>query len=159
RRATACDSGSSTLAMPAFAGRGGTSRSFGSEPGDTRRIIARRVKRRLGPTKNPFSRPFHASDNTMTARWRNTVPYPTPEIPSSKTPAPDFKSRGTGSETMHLALNFQRVEPARGGTETYVALLCRHLVEAGHRVDLYAERWSYQCVPPGVNLVRVAAPG
>jgi UDP-glucose:(heptosyl)LPS alpha-1,3-glucosyltransferase len=60
---------------------------------------------------------------------------------------------------MHLALNFQRVEPARGGTETYVALLCRHLVEAGHRVDLYAERWSDQCLPPGVNLVPVSAPG
>ncbi len=30
---------------------------------------------------------------------------------------------------MHLALNFQRVDPARGGAETYVADLCRYLVQ------------------------------
>jgi UDP-glucose:(heptosyl)LPS alpha-1,3-glucosyltransferase len=60
---------------------------------------------------------------------------------------------------MHLALNFQRVDPARGGAETYVALLCRHLVEAGHQVELYAERWADRCLPPEVNPVRVAAAG
>ena len=48
---------------------------------------------------------------------------------------------------MHLALNFQRVDPARGGAETYVADLCRHLVQAGHRVDLYAESWADGCLP------------
>ena len=46
---------------------------------------------------------------------------------------------------MHLALNFQRVDPARGGAETYVADLCRNLVQAGHRVDLYAESWADGC--------------
>ncbi len=46
---------------------------------------------------------------------------------------------------MHLALNFQRVDPARGGAETYVADLCRNLVQAGHRVDLYAESWAAGC--------------
>jgi len=60
---------------------------------------------------------------------------------------------------MHLALNFQRVDPARGGAETYVADLCRHLVQAGHRVDLYAESWADGCLPPNVNVVKVAAPG
>ena len=60
---------------------------------------------------------------------------------------------------MHLALNFQRVDPARGGAETYVADLCRYLVQAGHRVDLYAESWADGCLPPQVNVVPVAAPG
>ena len=51
---------------------------------------------------------------------------------------------------MHLALNFQRVDPARGGAETYVADLCRNLVGAGHRVDLYAESWADGALaPPG----------
>ena len=53
---------------------------------------------------------------------------------------------------MHLALNFQRVDPARGGAETYVADLCRYLSEAGHRVDLYAESWAEGALPPEVNV-------
>jgi UDP-glucose:(heptosyl)LPS alpha-1,3-glucosyltransferase len=60
---------------------------------------------------------------------------------------------------MHLALNFQRVDPARGGAETYVADLCRHLTGAGHRVDLYAESWADGCLPGQVNVVPVAGPG
>jgi UDP-glucose:(heptosyl)LPS alpha-1,3-glucosyltransferase len=60
---------------------------------------------------------------------------------------------------MHLALNFQRVDPARGGAETYVADLCRHLVAAGHRVDLYAESWAEGSLPQQVNVVPVKAPG
>jgi UDP-glucose:(heptosyl)LPS alpha-1,3-glucosyltransferase len=60
---------------------------------------------------------------------------------------------------MHLALNFQRVDPARGGAETYVADLCRSLVGAGHRVDLYAESWADGALPPQVNVVPVAAQG
>jgi UDP-glucose:(heptosyl)LPS alpha-1,3-glucosyltransferase len=60
---------------------------------------------------------------------------------------------------MHLALNFRRVDPARGGAETYVADLCRNLVQAGHRVDLYAESWADCCLPPQVNVVPIAAPG
>ena len=42
--------------------------------------------------------------------------------------------------TMRLALNYQRVDPTRGGAETYVVDLCHRLVQAGHRVDLYADR-------------------
>ena len=60
---------------------------------------------------------------------------------------------------MHLALNFQRVDPARGGAETYVADLCRNLVEAGHRVDLYAESWADGALHRQVNVVPVAATG
>jgi UDP-glucose:(heptosyl)LPS alpha-1,3-glucosyltransferase len=60
---------------------------------------------------------------------------------------------------MHLALNFQRINPARGGAETYVADLCRSLVGAGHRVDLYAESWADGCLPAAVNVVPVRATG
>jgi UDP-glucose:(heptosyl)LPS alpha-1,3-glucosyltransferase len=60
---------------------------------------------------------------------------------------------------MHLALNFQRVEPARGGAETYVADLCRYLVAAGHSVDLYAESCTEGCLPRQVNVIKVPAPG
>ena len=60
---------------------------------------------------------------------------------------------------MHLALNFQRVDPAKGGAETYVADLCRNLVQAGHRVDLYAESWADRALPPQVNTIKVAASG
>jgi UDP-glucose:(heptosyl)LPS alpha-1,3-glucosyltransferase len=60
---------------------------------------------------------------------------------------------------MHLALNFQRVDPSRGGAETYVADLCRALAQGGHRVDLYAEAWADDCLPHGVNVVPVKATG
>jgi UDP-glucose:(heptosyl)LPS alpha-1,3-glucosyltransferase len=60
---------------------------------------------------------------------------------------------------MHLALNFQRVDPAKGGAETYVADLCRNLVQAGHRVDLYAESWADRALPAQVNTIKVAAGG
>jgi UDP-glucose:(heptosyl)LPS alpha-1,3-glucosyltransferase len=60
---------------------------------------------------------------------------------------------------MHLALNFQRVDPSRGGAETYVADLCRHLVQDGHRVDLYAESWADDCLPRQVNVVPVTGTG
>ncbi len=60
---------------------------------------------------------------------------------------------------MHLALNFQRVDPSRGGAETYVADLCRALARGGHRVDLYAESWADDCLPREVNVVPVTGPG
>ena len=60
---------------------------------------------------------------------------------------------------MHLALNFQRLDPSRGGAETYVADLCRNLIQGGHRVDLYAESWADECLPREVNVVPVAAKG
>jgi UDP-glucose:(heptosyl)LPS alpha-1,3-glucosyltransferase len=60
---------------------------------------------------------------------------------------------------MHLALNFQRVDPNRGGAETYVVDLCHRLVRAGHRVDLYAETWREGVLPREVRCIAVAAPG
>jgi UDP-glucose:(heptosyl)LPS alpha-1,3-glucosyltransferase len=60
---------------------------------------------------------------------------------------------------MRLAVNFQRVDPARGGAETYVVDLCRALVRAGHRVDLFAQSWDEGALPPEVGRIRVEAPG
>ena len=60
---------------------------------------------------------------------------------------------------MRLALNFQRVDPSRGGAETYVADLCRSLVRRGHRVDLYAESWREGVLPGEVRCIAVEAPG
>ena len=59
---------------------------------------------------------------------------------------------------MRLALNFFRVDPSRGGAETYVADLGRRLVEAGHRVDLFAHAWD-EAALPGVNCRFVEARG
>lgn len=60
---------------------------------------------------------------------------------------------------MRLALNYQRVDPTRGGAETYVADLCGALVRAGHQVDLYANQWREGVLPPEVNCIRVEAFG
>ncbi len=60
---------------------------------------------------------------------------------------------------LRLAVNFQRVDPAKGGAETYVADLCRRLVRAGHRVDLYAESWDEAALPVEVGRVRVPVSG
>lgn len=60
---------------------------------------------------------------------------------------------------MRLALNFRRVDPSRGGAETYVVDLCRRLIDKGHQVDLYAESWNPACLPAEVRCVAVAAPG
>ncbi len=60
---------------------------------------------------------------------------------------------------MRLALNFQRVEPQRGGAETYVVDLCHHLVRAGHQVDLFAESWAQGVLPPEVRCVAVPVTG
>ena len=60
---------------------------------------------------------------------------------------------------MHLALNFPRIDPTRGGAETYVVDLCKSLVRAGHSVDLYAESWKEGSLPPEVRCIAIAAPG
>lgn len=60
---------------------------------------------------------------------------------------------------MHLALNHRRVDPSKGGAETYVADLARRLVGEGHRVDLYAAGWAEDALPPEVRTVRVADDG
>ncbi|RUL86737.1 glycosyltransferase family 4 protein [Tautonia sociabilis] len=60
---------------------------------------------------------------------------------------------------MQLAINFRRVEPSRGGAETYVADLCRRLVERGHRVDLYASEWDEAAIAKGVRVIPIAESG
>ena len=60
---------------------------------------------------------------------------------------------------MRLALNFQRVDPSRGGAETYVVDLCRRLIRAGHSVDLFAESWREGVLPPQVKCVGVPVQG
>lgn len=59
---------------------------------------------------------------------------------------------------MRLALNHQRIDPTRGGAETYIVDLCHRLVRAGHSVDLYAESWREGVLPPEVRCVHVPAP-
>lgn len=60
---------------------------------------------------------------------------------------------------MRLALVFERVEPSRGGAETYVADLARRLVAAGHDVDLYANGWAEGVLPGVVRCVPVPIVG
>lgn len=60
---------------------------------------------------------------------------------------------------MRIALNFQRVDPSKGGAETYVADLCRRLVSKGHQVDLYAAEWSAEALPDGLRVVCVPTYG
>lgn len=60
---------------------------------------------------------------------------------------------------MRLALNFPRIDPTRGGAETYIVDLCRSLIRAGHQVDLYAESWKEGSLPPEVRAVSVPATG
>jgi len=60
---------------------------------------------------------------------------------------------------MRLAVNFQRVDPTKGGAETYVADLCRRLIAAGCAVDLYASQWSAEALPGGLNVIEVPAQG
>jgi UDP-glucose:(heptosyl)LPS alpha-1,3-glucosyltransferase len=60
---------------------------------------------------------------------------------------------------MRLALNFPRVDPTKGGAETYIVDLCRGLLRRGHSVDLYAESWAEAALPPEVRCVRVESAG
>jgi UDP-glucose:(heptosyl)LPS alpha-1,3-glucosyltransferase len=60
---------------------------------------------------------------------------------------------------MRLALCLERVDPRRGGAETYVADLCGYLVRAGHEVDLYAHSWQAGVLPAEVRCRLVEAAG
>lgn len=60
---------------------------------------------------------------------------------------------------MRLALNYQRVDPSKGGAETYVVDLCRSLVKLGHEVDLYAQTWREDLLPAEVRKVAVPVSG
>lgn len=60
---------------------------------------------------------------------------------------------------MRLALNYQRVDPTRGGAETYVVDLCHRLIQEGQEVDLYANAWRDDCLPPEVRKIHVPIEG
>jgi UDP-glucose:(heptosyl)LPS alpha-1,3-glucosyltransferase len=60
---------------------------------------------------------------------------------------------------MRLALNFPRVDPSKGGAETYIVDLCRSLIQAGCRVDLFASSWAEGALPEGVRCIKVEARG
>jgi UDP-glucose:(heptosyl)LPS alpha-1,3-glucosyltransferase len=60
---------------------------------------------------------------------------------------------------MRIAITFQRVDPSRGGAETYVADLCRRLVARGHDVSLFASEWDAGALPGEVRIVKVEAKG
>jgi UDP-glucose:(heptosyl)LPS alpha-1,3-glucosyltransferase len=60
---------------------------------------------------------------------------------------------------MRIALTYQRVDPTRGGAETYVVDLATRLLHAGHRVDLFAHEWRDDCLPPDVTTHRVPISG
>jgi UDP-glucose:(heptosyl)LPS alpha-1,3-glucosyltransferase len=60
---------------------------------------------------------------------------------------------------MRIALTYHRVDPTRGGAETYVVDLATRLVRGGHRVDLFANAWRDGCLPPEVTTYRVPVSG
>ncbi|MDG3004038.1 glycosyltransferase family 4 protein [Paludisphaera mucosa] len=60
---------------------------------------------------------------------------------------------------MRLALNFPRVDPTKGGAETYIVDLCRSLTRGGHQVDLFTSSWAEGALPPEVRCIRVEAEG
>lgn len=60
---------------------------------------------------------------------------------------------------MRLAVNYQRVDPTKGGAETYVVDLCTRLARAGHEVDLFAQSWREGVLPEAVRCVPIPARG
>jgi UDP-glucose:(heptosyl)LPS alpha-1,3-glucosyltransferase len=60
---------------------------------------------------------------------------------------------------MRVALTYQRVDPSKGGAETYVADLARRLVAAGHDVALLSESWADGALPPEVRCIPVPPRG
>ena len=60
---------------------------------------------------------------------------------------------------MRLAITFQRVDPSKGGAETYVADLLRCLVASGHQVSLFANEWDASSLPDDIECVQVEAAG
>lgn len=60
---------------------------------------------------------------------------------------------------MRIAINFERVDPNRGGAETYVADLCRGLVRAGHAPTLFAAEWREGAIGEGVAIERIPSRG
>lgn len=59
---------------------------------------------------------------------------------------------------MNVAMCYERVLPARGGCETYIADFARKLAADGHEVNLYACRWDSSALPSGIRVHPVATP-
>ena len=60
---------------------------------------------------------------------------------------------------MRIALNFRRIDPSKGGAETYVVDLVHRLVALGHEVAVFGESCRDGTLPPGATFHPVAAPG
>jgi len=52
---------------------------------------------------------------------------------------------------MQIAICHDKVLPARGGAEMYIADLARRLVAAGHEVHLFAKRWDNSALPRAIH--------
>jgi UDP-glucose:(heptosyl)LPS alpha-1,3-glucosyltransferase len=59
---------------------------------------------------------------------------------------------------MNIAICHERLLPARGGCETYVAGLIGRLAADGHAVHLYAACWDARALPAGVRVHPVVLP-
>jgi UDP-glucose:(heptosyl)LPS alpha-1,3-glucosyltransferase len=53
---------------------------------------------------------------------------------------------------MKLAICHPVVEPARGGCETYIAMLLNRLCKDGHHVHLFASSWDANALPPRLHV-------
>jgi UDP-glucose:(heptosyl)LPS alpha-1,3-glucosyltransferase len=60
---------------------------------------------------------------------------------------------------MRLAITFQRVDPSKGGAETYVADLLHRLVAAGHDTTLIASEWKVEALPSTLRFVKIEPGG
>jgi UDP-glucose:(heptosyl)LPS alpha-1,3-glucosyltransferase len=59
---------------------------------------------------------------------------------------------------MRIALCYESVLPARGGCETYIADLARHLDAAGHEIHVVACRWDAAALPKATRYQELASP-
>jgi UDP-glucose:(heptosyl)LPS alpha-1,3-glucosyltransferase len=59
---------------------------------------------------------------------------------------------------MRIAFCYENVLPARGGCETYIADLARHLVDDGHEVHLYACHWDAAALPGALQYHALSVP-
>lgn len=59
---------------------------------------------------------------------------------------------------MDIAFCYEKVVPARGGCETYIADLARRLARDGHSIHLYARDWDAAALPASLHVHRIAPP-
>lgn len=56
---------------------------------------------------------------------------------------------------MDIAFCYEKVVPARGGCETYIADLARRLARDGHSVHIYARNWDAAALPEATHYHRI----